>query len=115
MANVTFINPNIIRIKTSLTVEAIDACKEVKPELLEVKDSDGDVIFRVDYGRSPSVSRFGVCFTEVDGELIASVDFDVRKATSKWIASEIQFQLNTIEVAVENFMTELATIEIPTI
>lgn len=115
MANITFIQPNMIRITTSLTKESINACKEVKPELLNIINEDKDVIFRVDIARQASVSRFGVAFVENNNSLIATTEFDISKATNKFIAATIKAALEIVEAQATEFYNELNSIEIETI
>lgn len=115
MANVTFINPNMIRVTTTLTKEQINLAKEVDASLLTLENEDKEVMFRIDCGRSASVSRFGVCFTEVNNALLATVEFDINKASSKFIAKSIKEDLETVETNVTNFLGDIDAIEIETI
>lgn len=115
MANITFINPNMIRVTTSLTKEHIAICKEVAPELLTVTNEEKEVTFRVDTARQGSVSSFGVCFTEVEGNLIATAEFDINKATSKYIAAGINVNLTTVESQVASFIESMNDFTIETI
>lgn len=115
MSNITFIKPNMIRITTALSSAVIRDVKEVAPELLQVVNEKDEVIFRVDTARSASVSSFGVAFVETDNQLVAAVEFDIQKPTSKFIAANIKKHVDLIELAVEQFISELADIEIETI
>lgn len=115
MANVQFINPNMIRVSTTLTKEDINLVKEVDARLLTLENEDKETTFRIDYGRSASVSRFGVCFTELEGQLLATVEFDIHKASSKFIASSIKRDLIMVESNVQDFINAANEIAIETI
>lgn len=112
MSKVQFVNPNLIRVTTSLTADQLAIVKELDPRLLSLTDEEGNVLFRVDEGRASSVSRFGVCFTEVAGQFIATAEFDIHKPTSKYIACHIQECVEEIEEAVSVFLDTLPNYEI---
>lgn len=59
---------DVFQIKSKLTVTAMEKVKRYKPEILKLKDKEGNEYFEVAVGETPSISKYGICFSDVDTE-----------------------------------------------
>ena len=64
MANVKILG-DVFQIKSTLTEKVIKKAENYDPNILKLKDKDGNELFAVGLGK-PSISKYGICFGATD-------------------------------------------------
>lgn len=75
MANVKILG-DVFQIKSTLTENVIKKVENYDPNILKLKDKDGNELFAVGLGK-PSISKYGICFgatDENDGRVFTTVE-----------------------------------------
>lgn len=69
---------DVFQIKSALTEDQIKKAERYSPDLLKIKDEEGNETFAVGVGSS-SISKYGICFgalDEEDGKVYVTVSSD---------------------------------------
>lgn len=97
-------NYGVVVFNTKLTKVAIEKLAKHAPEALKLKDEEGNDVFAIGFGTTPSITKYGICFDKVDSEGKALVTINATMENSE-IAEEyasILMQVKSIEAAAEN-------------
>lgn len=65
MARATILG-DVIQIKSRLTKEQLERAENFKPGTSVLEDGNGNEVFRIEYGKSASFSKYGISFCSTD-------------------------------------------------
>ena len=65
MARATILG-DVIQIKSRLTKEQLKRAENFKPGTSVLEDENGNEVFRIEYGKSASFSKYGISFCSTD-------------------------------------------------
>lgn len=107
MANVKILG-DVFQIKSALTEKQIKKAKNYDPNILKLKDTDGNELFAIGLGPA-SVSKYGICFGAVDendGRVYTTIEETSGSTLKKEDIVEnfatVLLNLNKIEKQIQN-------------
>lgn len=116
MANVKILG-DVFQIKSTLTEKAIKKAESYDPNILKLKDKDGNELFAVGLGNA-SISKYGICFgatDENDGRVFATIEETGGSTLKKEDIVEnfatVLLNLNRIEKQVQENMELISAAE----
>lgn len=104
-------------IKSELTPEQIDRVKKLEPDLLVLKDDNGEPIFAVDIDHEGpgSINSVGACFGNAassDGKATITILIDPQvEDTEEFVFDHIGHELNMLDYAERSILSNLPAIE----
>ena len=111
---------DVMQIKSDLTAAELERIEAFAPEMLKLKDEEGNEVFGISRGNA-FYSKYGICFCSEDaeGKLFMSTDNPIREHTDAEKEKEaivkelapILNKLKAVEAQIKNASEVLAAIE----
>lgn len=104
---------DILQIKSSITQYELEETKRYMPDMLKLKDEEGNEIFRIDVG-SASATKYGISFPSTDDEGCLYTTVCMPEANIHDIKMEfgpMVMNLNTVETQIAEAMNALVELE----
>lgn len=99
----------VVVINSKLTKEAILKLAKHAPEALSLKDNEGNEVFKIGFGASASISKYGIMFDKEDseGKALISMNETLENAEVAEKYAATLMNLKAIETNAEAVYTQL--------